>query len=867
MKFNFDLKNTAVLWAIKQEKFPLFRFAKFLKKLFFVLFVISLVLSGLYFINILSFSLETLLKINTLFLVAFLFFWEANLFLNLKIRNPETKTSLANVISEPQNYNLADFLGLEAAKIIRTAINFCEKRKIFEISSTALLYSSIKESSKIELIFLRLGVEPSSLQERIKNYLEKLERKEGVRESFSDDFQETIIEALKLAGARNHQRIKEGEILTALAKIDPFFKEILIEAELKTEDIENITLWLDYLEKKEEERKKFWSYENLSTHGSLAKDWAMGYTVTLDKFSIDWRKLVSKWFFKAIVGHEKEIEQVQNVLIKPEAGNVLLVGEPGTGRDSIIEAVARRIFLGKSFPTINYNRVVELDMVSLLSQLTTTEAVESTLDTIFQEVVTAGNVILVIKEFHNYIGIETAKPGAIDISGVIGKYLKYPQFKFIGVTDYSGLHTRIERNPSLLELLEKIEVSEISEPETMRILGNLALELEWKYKIFVTYPAMREIIKLTDRYIPNIPFPKKAIDVLEATTVYVVSLKEKIVLPQHVAKVISQKTEIPVGEVESKEKEVLLGLESLIHKKIVNQEEAVKEISTALRRARAGITSKKRPMGTFLFMGPTGVGKTETSKALAEIYFKGEERMIRLDMSEFQTLSDISRLIGGIEEEETGLLTTPVRESPFSLILLDEIEKAHPNILNLFLQVFDEGQITDGKGRKVVFTNTIIICTSNAGSEIIWKNVGAGKDLESIREELLGYFFEKGIFRPEFINRFDAVVIFKPLSKDNLLDIAGLMLESLQKNLKEKEIDFIISDELKEKIVVLSYKPEFGAREMRRVIQDKVENVIAQALLADKIKRGDKIEVRADNFELLVNPARNRISGGVNVSF
>ena len=286
---------------------------------------------------------------------------------------------------------------------------------------------------------------------------------------------------------------------------------------------------------------------------------------------------------------------------------------------------------------------------------------------------------------------------------------------------------------------------------------------------------------------------------------------------------------------------MLLKLEDLIHRRIINQDEAVKEVSSALRRARAEVTIKKKPMGTFLFLGPTGVGKTETSKALSEIYFGSEEKMIRLDMSEFQSIQDIPRLIGSPGEE--GLLTTPVRESPFSLILLDEIEKAHPNILNLFLQVLDEGHLTDGQGRKVDFKNAIIIATSNAAAEIIWEALKTNKKLDIIKDDLLSYLFEKAIFRPEFINRFDGVVVFKPLTKENLFEIADLLLQKLKKNLKEKEIEFVISSALKERIVELGYDPKFGAREMKRVIQNKVENVLALALLSGELVRGQKVEV------------------------
>jgi len=294
----------------------------------------------------------------------------------------------------------------------------------------------------------------------------------------------------------------------------------------------------------------------------------------------------------------------------------------------------------------------------------------------------------------------------------------------------------------------------------------------------------------------------------------------------------------------------LLNLEKLIHQRIINQEEAVKEVSAALRRARAEVTVRKGPMGCFLFLGPTGVGKTETSKALTEIYFGAEERMIRMDMSEFQNVEDIPRLIGSAKEK--GLLTTQVRENPFSSILLDEIEKAHPNILNLFLQVLDEGFLTDGLGRKVDFKNSIIIATSNAGYQVILEALKTKVEWSGVKEKLLDYLFEKAIFRPEFINRFDAVVVFRPLTKENLLDIAELMLQKLKKNLKEKDIEFIITQSLKEKIVELGYSPIFGAREMRRVIQDKVENVLASALLSGQLKRGDRVEVEPEEFKLKI---------------
>src|SRR3989339_8186 len=718
----------------------------------------------------------------------------------LKKINSKLLVNLKDAILNPDEYNLAEFLNIESAKFIQNAIRFCNNKKIFQINSTALLYS-----------------------------------------------------AGKIAVERNHLRITEKEILIALAQNDKFFQKVLIDYDLKEKDVENLSLWLDSVEERVRSQKIFWSSDNLSRAGSNGQDWAFGYTITLDQYSVDWRDTVSKWLYKEVVGHKKEIEETEMILARSNLSNVLIIGDPGTGRKSIIEAVAQKCFLSQSLPELNNKRVVELDMIALLSSIQDSEKLETILDKIFQEAFSAGNVILVIDELQNYVGQKIAKAGAFDISGILTKYLAIPTFQFVGITSFAGLHQNIEQNPSFLEYFRKIEVSEITEIETIKILQNLALELEAKYKILDIYPAIREIVNLTGRYFPSTPFPKKAIDVLDEAVVYAQTLKEKVVMPHHIAKIISDKTQIPVGKMEFKEKEVLLNLENLIHQRIVNQEEAVSEISIAMRRARAGIASKKRPMGTFLFMGPTGVGKTETAKALAQIYFGGEDKTIRIDMSEFQSLSDIPRLIGAISPVEMqGLLTTPVRESPFSLVLLDEIEKAHFNILNLFLQVLDEGHITDGHGRRVMFTNTIIICTSNAGAEEIFAALEAGRPVE--KEALLDSLFAQKTFRPEFVNRFDATVIFHPLTKDNLLKIAQITLVSLQKNLKEKEIDFIITESLKAKIVELSYKPEFGAREMRRVVQDKVENSIAEALISDKLAKGNKFEINPETFEIIVNP-------------
>jgi len=825
-KYSFDLKKARIFQAVKWSGCSVFSWGKLLRRIFTLLFLLfaTLFLYGFFSQSFSQESNSALLGLALIFLSLSAGIRLKIAFFNQKLKNPEI----------PDNNNLAEHLSFAVAKAIY-------KSK----SSTALLFKILKNNPQLRFVFSRLLLDLKEVKKNLKKQISR------VQPYSNKEMQELIFEAFKIAKAKGHLRIGTGDMLTALARHEPNFKKILITNKLKASDINQATGWLESLEERIREKKKWWTYQNLMKKGTLAKEWTAGYTLTLDKYSTDWTEIGKKQGFPEIIGHKKEIGQIERILGRREHNNVLLVGQPGVGRKGIVQGLIRKAVLGQSLPDVNYKRVVELSLPGLLAEVVDPEQIEAILDKIFQEIVTSGNIILVINEFHNFVAVQSG-PGRIDIAGVISSYLNLPQFQIVAVTSFAGLHKNIESNPSILNLFAKVEVSEISEKELTMVLGNLALALEQKYRLFVSYPALREIIALTKRFMSSLPFPKKALDVLDEVMIYVKkSTKDKVVLPSHVAKIITEKTQVPVGEIEVKEKEVLLNLEKLIHQRIINQDTAVKEISTALRRARAEVTVRQGPMGTFLFLGPTGVGKTETSKALAQTYFGSEAKMIRLDMSEFQAVKDITRLIGGKKQE--GLLTTPVRESPFSLILLDEIEKAHPNILNLFLQVLDEGFLTDGLGRKINFKSSIIISTSNAGYQIILAALREKTNWSEVKQKLLDHIFEKGIFRPEFVNRFDAVVVFQPLTKKNLLAIAELMLRSLKKNLKEKGVEFKTTLSLKEKIVELGYDPTFGARAMRRVIQDKVENELASALLSGTLKRGDSVEINPSDFKLKIS--------------
>jgi len=837
-QFYFNLREAAIYQAVGWGKWPFFKYAEGLKKITSILFIIIFLMLLYGFIpdKFSQIANAKLLGFSIVLFTFSLFFWEKEIFFNSKIKKPKLNIKIEDVLLNPEGHNLAELLSFEAALAVRKSDN----------NSTKLLYQLLCANPHFRFVFSRALLNINEIKKQLKNFVKRN------KEEDPQLFQEIIIKSLKIAQKKNHQRIEGGDILVALAEYAPIFKKILIDFNLKIEDIENLVQWLEILEKKESQKKKFWEWENLAQKGSIGKDWAAGYTIILDQFSTDWTEVIRRRGREEIIGCEDAIANIERVLSQEEIHNVLLIGEPGTGRKSIIHALTQKLLFGESLPEINYKRVVSLDIVSVLAKCQSSDEVETTLEKIFGEAAAAGNVILVIDEFYSFVSQPSGKPGIVDISPILLRYLSMPNFRVIGITSFLGLHLFIEQNPAILNLFQTVKVEEITEQETIMLLENKVLPYEYKYKRFICYQTIRDIVEYSNRYIPNTPFPKKAVDLLEEVVTYTVRYSNsKVILPEYVSKVISKKTDIPVGKLEQKEKEILLNLEDLIHQRIINQEEAVYEVSNALRRARAEISTKKGPMGTFLFLGPTGVGKTETAKALAGVYFGSEEKMIRLDMSEFQNVQDIPRLLGSAEEE--GLLTTPVRENPFSLILLDEIEKSHPNILNLFLQVLDEGKITDGIGRKVDFKNSIIIATSNAGYQIILDALKKEKLMSEIKNSLLDFLFQEKIFRPEFINRFDAVVVFKSLTKENLLAISELLLQKLKKQLKEKEIEFLITDSLKEKIVELGYDPIFGARQMTRVIQDKVGNALAPAIISDQLKKGDKVEVDSTDFKLKIN--------------
>lgn len=762
--------------------------------------------------------------------------WLLHLFYKNKIILFRPKLELKTLLS--QGGNLAECFDFRLAKIL-----IKESRGKKDIKPLMMAHWLVKRWAGSTFVLTRMGVGQLSLEKRIQAELD--------RQVWSDEKIDSIdifLAAANRALARKSEVIKNSDLFWALFRFDPFLNELLVEQEMTIDDVNNVVEWYERLRRDSVQAQRFWDYHNLMRRGGIARHWAAAYTLTIDQYSRDLTEIArNRDSHPEFFGHKAELEQVENVLAGSGHNNVLLVGQPGSGRMEVVRSLAAKSFWGTSLPVLNGKRFMELDLLSLIAQTPSMDEAIRVLDNCFREASSMSNVILVIRSLENFLS--QTNVASLDLSNLLAKYLESAHFQIIATASYEGLHRQLQQRPGLLNLFNKIEVSPPSAHQTLLILEYLTPEFEQRYDKFIPYLALKKTVERSARYLQNKPFPQKAIDLLDEVLVFASRQKSNYVDPDWVDQIISRLADVPIGRVQSSEKQMLLNLEKLIHQRVINQEEAVREVSASLRRARAEIiTRRDRPMGAFLFLGPTGVGKTETAKALADIYFGSVDKMIRIDMSEFQETKDIYRLIG--DPDHVGLLTSQVRENPFSLILLDEVEKAHPDILNLFLTVFDEGYITDGFGQKVVFADTIIVATSNAGAEVIRQDIEADMSLNMIKEDLLDYLMKHKYFRPELINRFTAVVIFKTLTPEHLLDISELILGRLANSLAEQGIEFQINHPLKEKIVELSYRPAFGAREMERVVHDKVANVLAEALLSDYIKRGDRVTIDPTDFSV-----------------
>lgn len=671
----------------------------------------------------------------------------------------------------------------------------------------------------------------------------------------STDSEAVWREALALREQLGASHLSGGMILVALVRSFEQHDVVLAHLQLGLDDLVAGVRWYEHIQELIRHSK------HVRRTGGVARDWSFGYVPLLSRYGQNISEGAGGGLLSVeLEAHTQALDQLIATFSGAGRQNAALVGSAGAGKTTIVHAFAARLLDASSTlpQTLKFRQVIMLDAAALIAAAPGRGELEQLIIQILNEAYSAKNIIICLDNAQLFFeeGI-----GSVDLSNVLLPILEAGRLRIILTMDEQRLLQIGQRNPALVNALNRISVASASQSETIAVMQDQLIVLEFQHHVTFMYQALEEAYRLSERYVHDLVMPGRAMKLLESAAAY---SEDGLITAHSVQQAIEQTMDIKVGVANTDdEREKLLNLEELIHERMINQTRAVQVVSDALRRARAGVRNQNRPIGTFLFLGPTGVGKTELAKALAGVYFGGEERMIRLDLNEYVRADDVSRLIADGADDPNSL-TAQAMKQPFSVVLLDEIEKAHPQVLTTLLQLLDEGILRDVKNREVSFRDAIVIATSNAGADRIREYIERGYQLEQFEKQFVDELISTNQFRPEFLNRFDEIVTFRPLNKPELVQVVDLILTGINKTLALQKLTVAVNEDAKLFLVDSGYDPRLGARPMRRIVQRAVENTVAKQVLNGSALPGSTITITLEQVQQILGAQQqaNQIVGG-----